>query len=89
MGPASRILSAFRGNRSRAELVLLALLTALLGVLAWRFASHTATLLAYPYEWDEDEGYHVYLPFAPGASDLESHLGERSCSWPGFSVALG
>jgi hypothetical protein len=49
------------GNRSRAEGVLLLLLTALLGLLVWRFAAHTATLLGYPYEWDEDEGYHVYF----------------------------
>src|SRR5437016_1626748 len=43
------------------ERFLLGLLFILLGLLVWRYASHTATLLAYPYEWDDDEGYHIHF----------------------------
>jgi 4-amino-4-deoxy-L-arabinose transferase-like glycosyltransferase len=41
--------------------VCLCLLAGLLGLLVWRYAAHTGALLAYPYDWDEDEGYHVYF----------------------------
>jgi 4-amino-4-deoxy-L-arabinose transferase-like glycosyltransferase len=46
---------------SRGELIFLAVLGVLLLLLVWRYGSHTATLLAYPYEWDDDEGYHIYF----------------------------
>jgi 4-amino-4-deoxy-L-arabinose transferase-like glycosyltransferase len=50
-----------KNNLSRAGMAMAGLLMIMLGLLVWRYTAHTATLLAYPYEWDEDEGYHVYF----------------------------
>lgn len=40
--------------------ILLVVLCLVLGMLLWRFADCSATLLAYPYEWDEGEGIAIY-----------------------------
>ena len=60
------------------EKILVLVLAVIAIFLAGRYAWHTANLLSYPYDWDEDEGYHIafaqnLLAGRPIYTDL-SHL---------------
>ncbi len=44
-----------------ARAVLFLILLALLAALTYRYASYTAALLRYPYEWDDDEAFAVHF----------------------------